>query len=518
MTKSNLCHDGQGRDGVTFYLLKGSENAIGDIDVAPGCTKVSFRGFRAVYLREVPKTFPDVEELVIPVGCHVLRLSNFMFPNVKRVTSFSNSFQSGPVLVRNRELLNTFCKKEDEVIDLTGVNMIGQRAFAGCMSRKVINADGVYGLSRDAFTESAFEITDMRYARVGQVLVRGEGEELELDDESCSIYTVWRPEKITAKKIITHNAESVQRLTFIRSLREIEVRDDKATFLKDWKSPVPVIINSDFYKTVDGVIYTADMKELVHCPESKRGDFVIPEGVEAISAYAFLRTGLRSVKIPDSMRVIQEYAFSAGSISSVDLGNGVRTLGNSAFHLCLNLTELTLPDSLETIDGFLPQNLRRIRSNGVPHGLVDSIFNMACPVMELFLKNDVFYLPRNAVVKDRDVEFLTRVLSLCPSEYRAERFLELVKDKNKYLDTAFLLYEKTGEPREFVRKNARRFSGTCVKKKDEETLVKVLRWGFLSKRSLRCLLSKVQDADMVAATAVILELLGEKSPTVSFRI
>ena len=54
------------------------------------------------------------------------------------------------------KLLNTFCKKPGEEIDLKDVSSIEDYAFEGCMSTNVINTDDITTLSRKSFAGSAY--------------------------------------------------------------------------------------------------------------------------------------------------------------------------------------------------------------------------------------------------------------------------------------------------------------------------------------------------------------------------
>ena len=42
-----------------------------------------------------------------------------------------------------------------------------------------------------------------------------------------------------------------------------------------------------YYKSVDGVLYSSDMRKLIYCPKAKKGVFKIPKSVEYIEDYAF---------------------------------------------------------------------------------------------------------------------------------------------------------------------------------------------------------------------------------------
>ena len=104
-------------------------------------------------------------------------ISNYMFPNVTHITvqeCSSKRYITKKLVGRNGclmavatsakgniieyKLLNTFCKKPGEEIDLKDVSSIEDYAFEGCMSTNVINTDDITTLSRKSFAGSAFHI------------------------------------------------------------------------------------------------------------------------------------------------------------------------------------------------------------------------------------------------------------------------------------------------------------------------------------------------------------------------
>lgn len=60
------------------------------------------------------------------------------------------------------------------------------------------------------------------------------------------------------------------------------------------------------YKTVDGILYSADMKTLVLCPKEKTGEVIIPDGVTRIRRQAFCLTKISRVVFPDSLVRIED--------------------------------------------------------------------------------------------------------------------------------------------------------------------------------------------------------------------
>ena len=121
--------------------------------------------------------------------------------------------------------------------------------------------------------------------------------------------------------VIPDSVTSIGAQAFTRclSLANIEVND-----------------NNEYYKTVDGNLYSKDGKTLIQYAIGKGAtSFVIPDGVISIEAYAFRYSTLTNVTISDSATTIGEFAFSnSTSIATVIIGNNVTSIGNAAFYGC----------------------------------------------------------------------------------------------------------------------------------------------------------------------------------------
>ena len=150
----------QFQEGVTFYT-DGFIGYVYDIDIDWDVTELYLSGDKAqhysimkVSVSGNEKRFPQIERIYIADSVMSIQIPNKMFPNVKEIISDSKSFQSGNLLIRKALgvcLLNTFCKKADELIDLNGVETIADNAFDGCESSNIINAGGIKEVYQNAF-------------------------------------------------------------------------------------------------------------------------------------------------------------------------------------------------------------------------------------------------------------------------------------------------------------------------------------------------------------------------------
>lgn len=109
------------------------------------------------------------------------------------------------------------------------------------------------------------------------------------------------------------------------------------------------------YKSVDGVLYSADGTTLLTYPVSnfdftQKSKYEIPEGTTTISASAFTGSNknLTEVVIPNSVATMGEKAFASSGIKKVTLGTGLTTIPDYAFWLS-GLEELEIPANITSI-------------------------------------------------------------------------------------------------------------------------------------------------------------------------
>jgi len=81
---------------------------------------------------------------------------------------------------------------------------------------------------------------------------------------------------------------------------------------------------NNLYTSVEGVVFTMDMKELVAFPKGRSGHYAIPEGVEIIrnNVFQFCKK-LSRLSIPDSVTIIGRQAISDSKILHIDINQTV---------------------------------------------------------------------------------------------------------------------------------------------------------------------------------------------------
>lgn len=377
-------------DGCRFMCtcLPG-RTSVFDMDVDDGVEVVEFEGFDDVSIGKVAeKSFPSVKTLVIGEEVECMSIPNEMFPNVRNIISYNRHFLNSDMLIRvdynmfpdkngkhaDIWLLNTFCKKPDEVINLKSVEFIDGYAFYGCRSTKIINEDCVKGGFKLAFFGSAF----MELEPVGGAYMAG-NMIIDVDKDAKELVI---PETATYFLHNIHNATFIRELCksydkiivknsslfFKRVLYtyaapknlviDCEVYDDKEDFCNYIKNcsnlqNIQITDKSERYVTYDGVLYDKAGKTLLACPKNRHGTVKIKEGTKEIEKNAFFGSKVEEIEMPDSVKSLEKAVFfNCRKLQKVKLSNSLTEIPDSCFDSNTSLREIIIPDSVRTIGSY----------------------------------------------------------------------------------------------------------------------------------------------------------------------
>lgn len=554
-----------------------------------------------------PKQYPNVRKIYIGPDVRRLEISNFMFPNVKEVVSESPAFQSGTLLIeKNRssrysrdfdgekELLNTFCKTSDEVIDLSGIGSIDDYAFEGCRSKKIINMDELFMIDSRAFSGSAAFLLDTinemqnDMCIIGNTLIR-------INDNAGNInipdsVNLINPEiDFSAIENVEMSISALSELSYWHggqmqtlSLRCPDTMSNNDIYDKLRYSGTQLrmkkILAADGNNklaSVDGIIYTKDMKQLIICPEEHGGDVIIPEGVEAISAQAFNYCNVTSISLPSTLTFIASSAFDNCKMQHIDFGAGikcierlgrceqlknieipnqVKNIWGGAFENCTFLEHITLHEGLEEIgwDAFrgciemneieIPATVKKLGSNclkrvnkiifkgdSLPAGVGSALLDDDIPrnlfvymkkdkyagMVELVFKGKSYFLPR--YVRRIDVSKINEIL--CSTETPVEDILSSLYQFGKTwelkVDAAIKTYVSIKDKgiALYLKKVSKKIAYDYMYASRYEELAKFLDLGFVSKATLKELQKETKVMEIPEVAAVILRELDQKQIT-----
>ena len=127
----------------------------------------------------------------------------------------------------------------------------------------------------------------------------------------------------------------------------------------------------EFLLSVDGVLYSQDMKTILCYPENKAGEqYRISDQVTSIGFYAFASSqNLQDLDIPYGVIEIQDYAFYCSRLSKLELPASVTRFGSCAF--CgSKLTSLEIPASVTEIGDRAFLNCHSLERIQIPAGIL----------------------------------------------------------------------------------------------------------------------------------------------------
>lgn len=480
------------QNGVLFYLNE-SGNVV-DIDVDAGIKSVVIDD--NVSMLESNKSFPDVEQLVINDCVEKISIWNKLFPNVKNIDSHSSDFASGEYLVEytyamNMKLLNVFFHDEDEEIDMTGINRIGEFAFHGCKSTKIVNTLNITNrnhIDSNAFTGSAFEDQPfVNGVKMAGLIV------IDIDETADRIIipdTRWQPviflntvKLYNVKELVIHNPETMKKIRYDNGLPNSLVLETNQLVESDedieWLAHLHLSLSRvnhfslihPAYKEIDGVIYTKDMKNVVAVSLDKK-NVVIHDGPVIIRRYAFTCCDVESVILPDSISRIESHAFYG----------------------CRKLKEIVMFEFSEEVAA----NLVCVNTKSVNR---DTILRLQCG--ERYV-----YLPRSIKGSMRN-EFNNKIKRFFEDQDAEHCMLwEYAYTAKTKEDLALAEYLRYGaeEEKRYVKKNSKKIALRFIQEGNEEQLVKLLKTGLVSKVTLKVLLKELKE--MPVAQAYILDQIG----------
>lgn len=356
-----------------------------DIEVMNEAKTISFifPKFR-IDREKCKKVFSSVENLIIERNVLSIIIPNKMLPNVKKVESKSSNFMTGKYLVEKAgmRLLNAFVQDEDTAINFTQFYRIEDYAFEGCKAK---NAIGLNEMRNSMIQDAAFEgsgFLDQPFIngikRIGPFIIDIDETADEIILPKNNVYYCVPKRPRDCVRVPNVNAFAAMR----KFPKKVIIEDENINYddallynfcnrdIEELESRVPR------YKTVDGILYSADMKTLILCPAGKTGTVVIPDGVTRIRKHAFSRSKISKVIFPDSMVSLQNEAFyGCAYLTEIDFGHGiehiggngnqhvfsgcfmkrlvfppqVKEIGINAFFSCGELKEVIFNEGLETI-------------------------------------------------------------------------------------------------------------------------------------------------------------------------
>ena len=565
--------------GVTYYF-EVDQMTCCDMDIKPGMTTAKI-GYN-INMPNTDKVFPDVEELVIARNVWDISVPNSMFPNVKNINSSSPVFPTSRYLISHtgvHHLLNVFGVEKNECVYIPYVCEISDYAFAGCKSTNLFVRRPI-ACQENAFTDSAFLeqpfVNGVKMAGSIVAAIDYDADEVIFPDEEEPVSGfAYGIDLGKVKKLVIHDTASLSYLDMDKNLpKNVELVTDEMQerytiqYLAHSERNNGVIENfsvtSPHYKTVNGIIYTANMRTVI-AGNMILNDVVIPEGVEELIEGAFENTSIKSVKMPDSLKILGSEAFhQCLELHSVNFGNGITVIEEGAFCGCMKLEHVELPPQLISIQSsaFQDTGLKNIKlNNGLKEiglsalsacGLKEivmptSLKSVTAPFFKTVkhiisekysdvligaispawqLKPDIehdftikvtiagktAYLPR-FIDGNLQEEFLRETSTFftkkCSKCYEFWSYAYSTRGKDDAALAEYLACDSE-EAKKYLKKHSKRIILQLIDDWQEELATAFLKTGLVSTQTLKTLLPIAEEKEMLVVKSYILEEMRER--------
>lgn len=377
-------------EGATLY---GNDMYVKDIDVLPDATEFKFlgeapyTGIKYYYLRDINKSFPNVRRIYIDKNVRGIQMNNQLFPNVEEIVSDNDTYKNTGTGMLMRitgkntgTLINTFCKKTGEPMDMKNVVAITSMAFAGCKSANFVNMK---------FEDISCDVDAFKgYEGVGDLpVVEGVHMLGNMVMEVCdrvpdSAKSISKSVNFSGRTLTVHDISIISRLYSKYRPSKVIIDNDGVINPRDLRTVlrhvgiegIEISASNPYYSTHDGIVYNHDRTYLFGCPSGRAGKVVIPDGVKEINESAFYGCKITDIVIPDSVTEIGASAFASTDIESFTIGKGVDSISESMFSSCKNLMDIKIPAHIKKIGKYAFSNIN-IHSIEFPEGLAEVAAN-----------------------------------------------------------------------------------------------------------------------------------------------
>ena len=121
-----------------------------------------------------------------------------------------------------------------------------------------------------------------------------------------------------------------------------------------------------YFTTIDGVVFTKDLKTLVAFPPVYRHHYDIPMGTEIIGAGAFEDCNLDTIHFPDTVTKLESYAFQCSGLYEIYIPDSVTEIGEICFRGSSNLKSIRLPQNIHRLVAQAISGCKNIKEIDIP--------------------------------------------------------------------------------------------------------------------------------------------------------
>ena len=193
------------------------------------------------------------------------------------------------------------------------VESIGEHAFSGCAMESVVIGDSVTSIDQYAFNGCK----SLKTVNVGNTL---DTISISTFNDCTSLESVVIGDSV--RSIGSHAFYRCESLKTIHLGKSVEKIEYNAFFLCNKIESFTTDDDNKTFKSSNGVLYNADCTKLIKYAGTAK-EFIVPEGVDSIEAYAFGdNIYLKSLIIKDTVQTIEDDAIYESSLDRISIDPG----------------------------------------------------------------------------------------------------------------------------------------------------------------------------------------------------
>ncbi len=356
----------KGWENATYDVTTGIlTNVDGGYSFKVNGSTISYNGSTAI----------EAEEVVIPSsynGTPITTIDKYVINGGVKTTATKSVIISSGITTLNSQAFRHLQSLESIVIPQS-VTKMGTNVFMAAGLTEVTIPDGVTTIDNEAFS-GCTKLKKVNFGEQSQLKsINNKAfvsctalEEISLPNSLVTLGSA-AFQKATALKSINlgNNVQTIganalggcTALTGLHIPASVTTIDDSAIYQCKNIAEYTVDENSTSFKSVDGVLYSYDMKKMYVYPASKADTtFTIPDTVEVLCPYVFsYATNLTSITFPADNKItaLPAYCFDyCTSLTDVKIPSNVISLGNYCFNYCSLLEELVVPKGVTVIPDY----------------------------------------------------------------------------------------------------------------------------------------------------------------------
>ena len=348
------------------------------------------------YHRKEKYILNGVRQLIVPATIDELSIHNYMFPNLEEIEVSTNNRKystDGKMLFSKdgTKLILALCAgmSKEPLLVPEHVAEVGINAFKEAKCQTIEFANKSVRIMGNPFEFSAWYtglMNDNKAVYVGNMLFRApDVDEFTVDSFVTRIHDEAFSKNIPKKLIAPVIPYGISEFTatYGNSPEELVITTEKKVNIRsvmDWKKLKSIMfLNNRYYKSIDGVVFSSDGKELLLYPGYRTDKkYVIPTGVKKIGKGAFKNQHyLENVHIPSSVAQINQGAFyGCKALKSIVMAPGLSVISDASvfqpqgvFENCTSLTSVSLSAKLSHIGAKAFSGCKKLADITIPEGV-----------------------------------------------------------------------------------------------------------------------------------------------------